>query len=252
MRKTINIINVEIDQLNEDEAISRLIKLSDASNNGYVCFVNAHSVVTAQKDMQLNQALKSSAINCPDGVSVSKLMNIFGAKSQKRVGGPDFMLRLCSEAESLGKKTFLFGNTEETLSEIKVKLLQDYPGLEIAGMISPPFRPLTDDDNKAFVSEINSSGADFLFVSLGCPKQEIWMSEHYKDLKPISLGFGAAFDFYSGRINRAPKWMRENGLEWFHRLISDPRRLWKRYFITNSLYLIYASKQILMKVLFHK
>jgi len=252
MSKRVNIVGIEIDQLNEEDAINWLIKLSDRSERGYVCFVNAHSVVTAQTDNNLKIALTESTLNCPDGVSVSKLMNVLGAKSQKRVGGPDFMLHLCSSVQAVNKKVFLYGNTQDTLDEVRRRILNDYPDLDIVGAISPPFRELTDAEINDDISIINSSGADFLFVSLGCPKQEIWMNKNYLKIHAISLGFGAAFDFYSGKINRAPAWMRESGLEWFHRLISDPRRLWKRYLVTNTLYLLYAAKLLIRKKLFNK
>ena len=245
MNKKINIVDVLVDPLNEDEALNRLIGLSDSKENGYVCFVNAHSIVTAQSNSDLRKALDSSSINCPDGISVSKLMNFLGAKSQRRVGGPDFMLRLCSVAEVSNKRIFLFGNTQSTLDKLQAKILSDYPSLNIVGSISPPFRELSEAENNEFIKRINDSGADFVFVSLGCPKQEIWMNHHCLKLDAISLGFGAAFDFYSGNIIRAPVWMRENGLEWLHRLISDPRRLWKRYLVTNTLYIWFSLKQLI-------
>ena len=153
--------------------------------------------------------------------------------------------RFCEQAQLPAKPIFFYGSTEETLAKLKVNLLAAFPALKIAGMISPPFRPLTPDEDAAIVEQINASGAGVVFVSLGCPKQEMWMAAHRGRIHAVMVGVGAAFDYHAGTIKRAPKWMQDCGLEWLYRLASEPRRLWRRYLVTNTLFVLGAAKQLL-------
>ena len=144
-----------------------------------------------------------------------------------------------------GSGIFLYGSSEETLAKLKVKLLTAFPALNIAGAISPPFRALSPDEDATIVAQINASGAGVVFVSLGCPKQELWMAAHRGRIHAVMIGVGAAFDYHAGTTKRAPKWMQDCGLEWLHRLVSEPRRLWKRYLVTNTLFVLGAARQLL-------
>ena len=141
---------------------------------------------------------------------------------------------------------FLYGSSEQTLATLKAKLLAAFPALNIAGAISPPFRTLTEDEDAAIVAQINASGAGVVFVSLGCPKQELWMAAHRGRINAVMIGVGAAFDYHAGTIQRAPKWMQDCGLEWLHRLASEPGRLWRRYLVTNTLFVLGAARQLLL------
>lgn len=139
---------------------------------------------------------------------------------------------------------YFYGSTEATLALLKRRLREAFPALRMR-MESPPFRALTAEEDSATVDRINSSGAGLVFVGLGCPKQERWMAEHRGRIHAVMIGVGAAFDFHAGTVRRAPAWMRDNGFEWLHRLLSEPRRLWKRYLVTNTLFIIGAARQLL-------
>ncbi|HZV97349.1 MAG TPA: WecB/TagA/CpsF family glycosyltransferase, partial [Methylophilaceae bacterium] len=163
---------------------------------------------------------------------------------QERINGPDLMWKYCALAEQRRELIFFYGNTQETLDALVKKLKAAFPKLQIAGAYSPPFRTLTPQEDANIVTKINHSGARVVFVSLGCPKQELWMAEHRGRIHAVMIGVGAAFDYHAGTVKRAPLWMQRRGLEWLHRLCSEPRRLWKRYLVTNTLFMWGALWQL--------
>ena len=181
----------------------------------------------------------------PDGAPVAWMLRRLGIADQQRVSGPDLMVDYFAAAALAGESIFLFGSTEQTLTLLRKELCWRWPTLHIAGNLSPPFRPLHADEDAEVVRVINSSGASTVWVSLGCPKQELWMAEHRGHIQAVMIGVGAAFDFHAGTVARAPKWMRDRGLEWLHRLASEPARLWKRYLVTNTLFILGAARQLL-------
>jgi len=155
-------------------------------------------------------------------------------RRQQRVYGPDLMLALCKQAAKEGHRIFLYGGRDEVLDILHQNLVARFPGLQIAGAYAPPFRPLTAEEDRAIVGRIKESGAHIVFIGIGSPKQERWMVDHRCKLPGvIMLSVGAAFDFHAGRVRQAPGWMRRSGLEWFFRLLMEPRRLWKRYILTQ-------------------
>ena len=156
-------------------------------------------------------------------------------KEAERVTGPDLMLALF--ARDNGLKHYFYGSSEETLALLKEKLAEKYPHLQIAGMVSPPFRELSEAEDKEMVDQINASGADIIWVGLGAPKQEKWMYAHKDHVNGVMIGVGAGFDYHAGNIKRAPGWMQKLSLEWLYRLLQDPKRLFKRYLVTNTRYL---------------
>lgn len=243
-RTTIPVIGVPIDALSWHEALSRLAKWSKARESRYVSICNVHSVVTAQRDAVFGSVLHEADMATPDGAPVAWLMRRLGRPDQERINGPDLMWRYCAEAAKREESIYLYGGKPEVLAILRSRLPEQFPGLKITGAYSPPFRPLTKDEDEAIVAEINSSGAGTVWISLGCPKQEKWMAEHRGRVKAVMVGVGAAFDYHAGSIKRAPLWMQKAGLEWLHRVCSEPRRLWKRYLITNSLFIYYASRQL--------
>jgi N-acetylglucosaminyldiphosphoundecaprenol N-acetyl-beta-D-mannosaminyltransferase len=230
-------------------------------------------VVTASQDVEFGRVVREADMATPDGAPVAWMMRKLGYAGQQRINGPDLMWKYCELVSGLDSRlrgndetmdsrlhadngirdshlhgndsgVFLFGSTEDTLLILKEKLLASFPGLKIAGAISPPFRTLTTDEDDAHVAQINASGAGIVWVSLGCPKQELWMAAHRGRINAVMVGVGAAFDYHAGTIIRAPKWMQDNGLEWLHRLASEPGRLWKRYLVTNTLFILGAMKQL--------
>ena len=239
------VIGAPIDSISWPAALSRVSGWAAARQSRYVCICNVHSVVTARRDKSFANVIREADMATPDGAPVAWLMRRLGVASQQRINGPDLMWRYCAEAAKRDESIYLYGGQQQTLDILQRKLLAQFPGLKIAGAYSPPYRQLTSEEDAAVVEAINASGAGTVWVSLGCPKQEHWMAEHRGRINAAMVGVGAAFDYHAGTIQRAPLWMQRNGLEWFHRVCSEPRRLWKRYLVTNSLFIFYAGRQLL-------
>ena len=244
-RHVLPVLGVPIDVLTPAAAGQRLLHWAQRRESRVVCICNAHSVVTARRDAGFMRVLRSADLATPDGTPVAWMLRRQGAAGQTRVNGPDLMRDFCAQAAQHGEPIFLFGSTETTLLRLQTQLRQSFPALRIAGALSPPFRPLSAEEDEAVVQQINASGASTLWVSLGCPKQELWMAAHRGRVQAVMVGVGAAFDFHAGTVKRAPPWMREHGLEWLHRLVSEPRRLWRRYLVTNTLFVLAAARQLL-------
>ncbi len=240
-----SVIDAPIDSLNWSQALTRLACWAASHESRYVCICNVHSVVTARQDQAFAKVIHEADMATPDGAPVAWLMRRLGVARQERINGPDLMWRYCAEAALRDESIYLYGGMPETLEILQRKLLGQFPGLTIAGAYSPPYRQLTAEEDAAVVQAINASGAGTVWVSLGCPKQEQWMAEHRGRINAVMVGVGAAFDYHAGTIQRAPLWMQRNGLEWLHRVCSEPRRLWKRYLVTNSLFICYAGRQLL-------
>ena len=157
-----------------------------------------------------------------------------------RTTGPGYMGEIFKISAQKGYRHFFYGSTEDTLEKLRLRLESEYPGLVNAGMYSPPYRPLTDEEDQEIVTRINETKPDFLWVGLGAPKQERWMAEHQGRVHGLMVGVGAGFDYHAGKISRAPECMQKANLEWFYRLLQEPRRLFKRYLVTNTQFIWYA------------
>jgi N-acetylglucosaminyldiphosphoundecaprenol N-acetyl-beta-D-mannosaminyltransferase len=245
-RETASVLGAPIDAISWEGALQRIGMWAQTRESRYVCICNAHSVVTASQDPKLAEALRAADMATPDGAPVAWMLRRLGYPSQQRINGPDLMLRYCDYGAARGQSIFLMGSRAETLSALQLRLAGQFPALRIAGSASPPFRPLTPDEDTELVEQINRSGASVVFVGLGCPKQEQWMHANRGRVRGVMIGVGAAFDFHAGTIQRAPTLMRDNGLEWLHRLFMEPRRLWKRYLVTNSAFALGAARQLLL------
>ena len=246
-RQTLSVLSAPVDVVTAAQAVQRIKIWANSRQSRVVCICNAHSLVTTTTDTAFCAAIASADMATPDGAPVAWMLRKLGARQQQRVCGPDLMLDYCAQAAQHGEAIYLYGSTEATLEALKRQLLNRWPTLRIAGAESPPFRALTPDEDKAAVARINASGAGTVWVSLGCPKQELWMAAHCGLIHAVMIGVGAAFDFHAGTIARAPVWMRNHGLEWLHRLGSEPRRLWKRYLVTNSVFILLAARQLLQR-----
>lgn len=241
------ILGALIDALSWDKAIRKIVAWGAAHESRYVCICNVHSVVTTTLDPALRTAVNEADMSTPDGAPIAWAMRRLGFPSQQRIDGPDLMWKYLSEAERLGQIVFFYGSTEDTLTKLRASITKYFQHLQLGGMYSPSFRPLSPLEDDTEVKMINHSDAHVVFVGLGCPKQEKWMATHRGRINAVMIGVGAAFDYHSGVVKRAPLWWQHNGLEWLYRLGSDPRRLLKRYMITNILFVIGLSRQLLAK-----
>jgi N-acetylglucosaminyldiphosphoundecaprenol N-acetyl-beta-D-mannosaminyltransferase len=240
------VIGSHIDALSWQEALWLVSAWAGARESRYVCICNVHSVVTATQDVVFGDVISRADMATPDGAPVAWMLRKLGFADQQRINGPDLMWKYCEQAASRGEPIYLYGGMTETLDILQSRLQEAFPSLIIAGAYSPPFRPLTRQEDDAVVETINASGAGTVWVSLGCPKQEKWMAEHRGRISAVMIGVGAAFDYHAGTIRRAPKWMQDCGLEWLYRLSSEPGRLWKRYLVTNTLFVLHATKQLVL------
>jgi len=244
-RRTDRVIGAPIDVLGWDDAVERIGAWASQRVSRVVFICNVHSVVTARQDPAFAAALAQADLATPDGAPVAWMLRLLGHAGQPRINGPDLMWRCCADAAARGTSVYLYGGTEEVLARLQQRLRAAFPGLRIAGAASPPFRALSAEEDAAAVADINASDAGVVWVSLGCPKQELWMHAHRGQVQAVMVGVGAAFDYHAGTTPRAPRWMQQAGLEWLHRLASEPRRLWRRYLVTNTLFVVAAVRQLL-------
>jgi N-acetylglucosaminyldiphosphoundecaprenol N-acetyl-beta-D-mannosaminyltransferase len=214
-----------------DTAARAVVERARAGAGGYACLCNVHVLMTAQRDVALREALKEAWSVFPDGAPVAWLQRQVGARTSQRVAGADLMTRVFALGEEAGLRHYLFGSTPDVISELQRRFADGFPAA-LVGSESPPFGPVESLEPSA---ELAAAQPDVVWCSLGAPKQELWMGRCAEQLKPaVVLGVGAAFDFLAGRKSRAPLWLQESGLEWLHRLLSEPRRLAGRYLRTNS------------------
>lgn len=209
----------------------------------YICVANVHTTVTASEDPDYLAVQNGAVITLPDGGPLSKFSREHGYPQAQRVTGPDLMKEALARSEQEGWRHYFYGSTQETLDLLREKLQERYPGAQIAGMYSPPFRVLTPEEDEAVTAQINAAAPDFVWVGLGAPKQERWMAAHRGQVNGLMIGVGAAFDYEAGNIQRAPQWMQRHNLEWLYRLLQDPKRLFERYWNTNRKFLLWAHRQ---------
>lgn len=203
-----------------------------------------HAVTLGATDLGLKSRYNQFDLVVPDGQPVRwALRGLHNVRLPDRVYGPTLMLEVCEEAARTGQGIYLYGSRPEVLDRLRRNLVARFPGLKISGFRSPPFRPTTLEEDADDVRDILESGASILFVGLGCPRQDHWVFEHRDRLSMPMLCVGAAFDFHAGLVRQAPPWMQSRGLEWVFRLAMEPRRLWKRYAITNPLFLALLARQ---------
>jgi N-acetylglucosaminyldiphosphoundecaprenol N-acetyl-beta-D-mannosaminyltransferase len=245
--KTQFLISINISLGKYQDFIRKIIDLSKLRNSSYICIANVHMCIEAYKDKNFAKVVNSADIVTPDGKPLVKGLQWLYKIEQDRVAGPDLLPSLLAEASEHQLKVFFYGATQEVLDLVVVFCTKKYPDLIIAGAISPPFRILTDDEKQNDIKTINDSGANIVFVALGCPKQELWMHKMKGKISATMLGVGGAFPMLVGVEKRAPLWMQRNGFEWLYRLIQDPQRLFKRYLVTNSWYIYLLVKKLLFK-----
>lgn len=246
-RKLVRVLSLSLDAITWESAIARIAYWSSRRESRYVCICNAHSCVTAGQDEEFAKVVQDADMATPDGAPTAWMLRKLGYVDQQRINGPDLMWKYCAHSVSTGEPMFLYGASEKTLELLQMRLQQAFPGINVVGAYSPPFRPLSAAENEEVVAMINDSGARVVWVSLGCPKQEKWMAQQRDQVRAVMIGVGAGFDYHAQTIRRAPLWMQHNGLEWLYRLGSEPRRLWRRYLVTNTLFILGAAKQLIVR-----
>ncbi|MCA9470419.1 MAG: WecB/TagA/CpsF family glycosyltransferase [Nitrospirales bacterium] len=243
-----DLFGVSVSSTQYDEALATIIQAARERRSTIVDHMPVHGLIEASRDPDLRQMVNQFDIVAPDGQPVRWALNHFHkAQLSDRVYGPELMLRLCRQASFEGIGVYLLGSTEIVLHQLRTNLLKRFPPLRITGFESPPFRPLTLQEDQALVDRVNKSGAGLIFLGLGCPKQEIFAYDHRKRIHGVQLCVGAAFDFIAGYKPMAPGWMQKHGLEWLFRLCSEPQRLWKRYVITNTIFLRKVAQAMLFE-----
>jgi len=239
------ILGTRIDATTYADATHAIMQWARARLSRYVCAANVHMVMEAYDDLHFRRVVNSADLVTSDGMPLVWALHRMGIEDAMRVYGPDLMLSVCEAAQREQLPVALYGGSADHLTDLTNELLRRFPSLQIVFTHAPPFRPLTKDEDEDVIRRINASGARIVFVGLGCPKQETWMLEHKGRIQSVMLGVGAAFDFYSGRVRQAPRWMMRMGLEWLYRLTQDPKRLWRRYIRHNPRFMVFLLLQFL-------
>jgi N-acetylglucosaminyldiphosphoundecaprenol N-acetyl-beta-D-mannosaminyltransferase len=230
-----DVLGVRVSAVNMDQSIELAERWIAAGNPGYVCVTGVHGVMEAQRDPELRRILNRAAINLPDGMPMTWVGRLQGRAAMDRVFGPDFMAEMCRVSVERGYRNFLYGGKPGVAERLRDALQQRFPGLEVVGTYTPPFRPLNAQEERELLVQVAQARPHILWVGLSTPRQEKFMARFVDRLHvPLLVGVGAAFDFHTGGIRDCSRWIKRAGLQWLHRLLQDPRRLWKRYLINNS------------------
>jgi N-acetylglucosaminyldiphosphoundecaprenol N-acetyl-beta-D-mannosaminyltransferase len=246
-----NVLGVGVSALNLDSAVARVLEALRARTKGYVCVTGVHGVSEARRDPAFRRVLNSAFLNTPDGMPMVWMGRLQGFRDIGRVYGPDLMLRVCEASVTPGLKHFFYGGGPGVAEALRQRLTARFPGLQIVGTYTPPYRPLNAEETAELYDRVRAVTPDVFWVGLSTPKQEKFMADHWLQLDATLLfGVGAAFDFHAGRMRQAPLWMQRSGLEWLFRLGCEPRRLWKRYLKNNPLFLLRALGQLTRVVKF--
>jgi N-acetylglucosaminyldiphosphoundecaprenol N-acetyl-beta-D-mannosaminyltransferase len=241
-----NVLGVGVSAINMSMALAVIDHWINTRQRQYVCITGVHGVMESQRDPELRRIHNAAGMVTPDGMPLVWILWTGGHRSADRVYGPDLMLAVLERSQQRGYRHFLYGSSEATLSRLQVNLRVRFPGLRIVGAHSPPFRPLTADEDASLVEMINAARPDVVWVGLSTPKQERWMARHRDRLEaPVLVGVGAALDFHAGVVRQAPRFMQRSGTEWLFRLAMEPRRLWRRYLRNNPVFLFRISGQTL-------
>lgn len=237
------ILGTRIDATTYAQACDRLQHWVVTGRSGYIVAANVHVVMTGYWHKRYQQIINQAPLVTSDGMPLVWGLKSLGIAQAERVYGPDLMLAWCERAAQEHFPIFLYGGTAETLQKLQSFLQETYPNLAIAGSYAPPFYLLSEREEEEVRKIIQNSGAKFVFVGLGCPKQEEWMARQQGKLNVLMMGVGAAFDFHSGTVSQAPRWIMKCGLEWLYRLGQEPQRLWQRYLLNNPAFVILFAWQ---------
>jgi N-acetylglucosaminyldiphosphoundecaprenol N-acetyl-beta-D-mannosaminyltransferase len=244
--RRVNVLGIGISALNLNSAMDEIAAALAQKKKGYVCVTGVHGVMEAQQDGELHRILNDAWLNTPDGMPMVWVGRLRGFRAMSRVYGPDLMFLVCDFTRQKNYTHFLYGGADGVAPELKRRLEEKFPGLKIVGTYTPPFRPLEPAEEAELTRTINALKPDIVWVGLSTPKQEKFMARFRSRLDvTVMFGVGAAFDFHAGRVRQAPRWMQRSGLEWFFRLCSEPRRLWRRYLTNNPRFVFRIVCQLL-------
>jgi len=240
-----HVLGMRVDPTSYEKASRLILDWAREKSPRYVCVASVHNVMTAHDSDEFRRATNGADLVTPDGMPVVWCLRAIGYRRAGRVYGPDLTQALLAGAAARGISVGFYGGTRDAVRMLQSATRSRYPRLQIAYALAPPFRPLTPAEDDEVVREINRSGSQVLFVGLGTPKQDYWMAAHKGRVQPVMVGVGAAFDFLAGTKPQAPRWMMHIGMEWFFRLITEPRRLWKRYLKQNPRFIVLFALQLL-------
>src|ERR671924_583098 len=240
------ILGIPIAMTDYEGAMDVMDRMIATRERGYVVAAPVHAVMVGQDDPEMHAALLGSTLTVPDGMPVVWAANLLGENLPDRVYGPELMRRYNHRCAERGYRVWLYGGRDQgSLVQLALSMRRKHPGVNVVGGYSPPFRPLTGEEEDAIVEQINETQPDVLWVGIGVPKQEKWMAQMRHRLEvPVMCGVGAAFDFHSGRVSQAPRWMQQRGLEWIYRIAQEPRRLLPRYLYYNPRFLAAMGRQL--------
>ncbi len=242
----VNILGVGVSAINMNMAIETIDQWIIKRQRNYVCITGVHGIIESQSDQRLQQIHNQAGLVTPDGMPLVWVSRLRNYRHVQRVYGPDLMSEVCRKSVSRGHCHFLYGGAPGVPERLAKQLRTRFPGIRIVGTYSPPFRNVTPEKDAEAVRRINDSKADIVWIGLSTPKQEYWMAAHLGQLDaPVMIGVGAAFDFLAGIKKQAPRWMQRSGLEWFYRLVTEPRRLWRRYLTIVPLFAFYITMDAL-------
>jgi N-acetylglucosaminyldiphosphoundecaprenol N-acetyl-beta-D-mannosaminyltransferase len=240
-----NVLGVGVHAIDLPTAASIIESAVREGTKGYVCVTGVHGVMEAQRDPEFRDILNHALLVTPDGMPTVWVGRMQGNSTMKRVFGPDLMLEVCRRSAGTGIRHFLYGGNPGIAAELAEHLRRRFPGIAVVGTFTPPFRPLEPSEQFALEKQMNTALPDIVWVGLTCPKQEKFMAANFRRLPcKVMIGVGAAFDIHTGHVQDAPKWIKEAGLQWAHRLWQEPRRLWKRYLVNNPAFLVAIGLQL--------
>jgi N-acetylglucosaminyldiphosphoundecaprenol N-acetyl-beta-D-mannosaminyltransferase len=240
-----NVLGVGVHAIDLLSAAGIIESAVDEGRKGYVCTTGVHGVMEAQRDPRFRRILNEALLVTPDGTPTVWIGRIQGHSTMKRVFGPDLILEVCRRSAGTGMRHFLYGGNPGIADELAESLQRRFPGLEVVGTFTPPFRPLEPSEQLDLEKQLETARPDIVWVGLSTPKQERFMADNFRRLRcKIMIGVGAAFDIHTGHVKDAPKWVKDAGLQWAHRLCQEPRRLWKRYLVNNSAFLVAIGLQL--------
>lgn len=240
-----NVLGVGISAIDLDSALEILRQAIRSGRSSYICVTGVHGVMEARRNSLLRRILNESLLSTPDGMPTVWVGRLQGFSSMRRVYGPDLMRAVCSLSAREGYSSFLYGGNNGVAEQLKDVLTESYPGLKVVGTYSPPFRPLNNKEESELRELIAKKSPDIIWIGLSTPKQEYFMSSHLGVLDArVMVGVGAAFDYLAGLISEPPKWVQNAGLQWAHRLMQEPTRLWRRYLINHPQFVCQIALQI--------